>query len=136
MLVFLEKGTTRRCFLNKLTGYVHKQTIEDNHGCRRTERANKNEVDIWLFVEGTDLEKYFLPVVDYSPDYAEVIVPFSPDVQWERISPELKLPTNWDDCGIFNLGLYRDRVVIRDYGDLTICDLDHWMDAKTLLEAR
>ena len=121
----LAEGTTREVYLNVETGLVHKL----QKSCRR-EYANMNEVLIWEAVKGTSKEKHFLPVLSWDKYKREIVVPFSEDVEAKDLQSQDMIPVYWEDRFLHNLGWYKGRVVIRDYGDMSLTDLHYWGEAS------
>lgn len=122
-LKYIDYGVSRVCFeirIGEYTGHILK--IERNEGFS----TNQSEVRTWERVKGTDVEKYFCPVVDYGSDY-EYVVMKRADVNLSR-SRKQEIRENimkeLDDSGVVdgfldtaldNFGVYNGRGVIIDY---------------------
>lgn len=93
---------------------------------------NKREIEIWNFVKGTAVEKYFLPILEYSQCQTLIRMPFSRNasaktmVKRQVIFPKFA----WNDMHSGNFGWYKGRIVFRDYGDFrmdpNILDESQW----------
>lgn len=112
---YLGKGTTRLVYYVPGTTLICKKENYPLGIC------NQKEFDVWKFVKGTEVEKYFLPVESYDPDNRLIYFNFIEDVTPELMK-QMELPYNFTDDYILNFGQYKNRVVIRDYADIVIGD--------------
>jgi len=113
---FIDMGLSRHVFASKNKSIVVKLEVneEDNDF-----NQNQQEVENWLSCP-SKAKKYLLPILAYAEDYSWLVMPYCPDVAWDDYAGfEGKLMRNniyYKDFGHSNVGMYGERMVIRDYG--------------------
>lgn len=123
--IYLGNGRHRIAYLDLDSGLVYKE-VRDPYYIS----YNKQEATLWKELQGSGFEKHFLPVLEHSKDYKTLVMPFSFSLKPEDTKGVL-IPYYWDDCYLFNLGRYEDRIVLRDYGDVSFKEVNHeskWID--------
>lgn len=131
---FLSSGTTRKVYQMPDGNVLKVCHCDEPWNTKEYRPENKREALIWLFVRDSAIAHLFLPVLDFSPDYEWIIVPFCRDLDYgelQKANPPF--PAEWKDNMSFNWGYYEDRVVMRDYGALTLPQLKssklvRWLD--------
>lgn len=88
--------------------------------CRHHE--NRREALAWEYLRKCPVKsKNFLPIVGHTADYKQVVLPRCTARAYMPHS--LKVPPKWDDLHCGNVGIYENRMVILDYGGLTLTHL-------------
>lgn len=131
------EGTTRLAYLSPKGTVFKILKYDKDHSIYVNRPENRQEVLLWLFVQGTALEHLFLPILDHCPKFTWIEMPFCKDVDYTTVKDSNPLvPSAWKDQCYFNFGLYQDRIVIRDYGGIRSieefcnCHLKKWQEGN------
>jgi hypothetical protein len=114
---FVGSGLSREVYADRFRNIVVKLEVNNED---KNFNQNKQEVKNWLQLS-SEVKKFFLPILAYAEDYSWLVMPFAPSIEKdeERINFEKELRKDdiyYEDFCWSNIGVYKGKAVIRDYG--------------------